>query len=199
MKHTRPLPDPDSLRIPRIESDAGYAALLANLDAHEKRLAASRERRLRADSVARGVPAGRSVEARAADLVAGGHVPALAPAYDRAAADDESLILRQAIVKLNEAIRDKRGDLSIVACRAVEKIHTQALSEAFRALQYAQVAFGVAAGVRAKVRESGHDPLETILPFGVPPAAAVLGSGYGDGRQLDNWRRVLEVHGVRLD
>jgi len=200
MMKNRPLPDPDSLRIPRIEADANYAAMLNELAALEKRLDAARARRARAEAVQRGVSAGRSPLARAKDLLAGGTIPALDPPKEIAAADHEAnAILRPAIFELNTKLADLRGDLSVIAGREVEPVHTQALREAYRALQYANVAFGVAAGIRARLRAAGFDPLEFITPFDVPPGAAVLGDGVSDGKQLQRWREHMVTRNVRLD
>lgn len=200
MSKQKPLPDPASIRIDRIEADAGYAAMLAELAALEKRLDAARARRDRAEAVARGVPAGRSPLARAKDLVAGGTIPALDPPKEIAAADHEAnVILRPAIMELNRQLADKRGDLSVIVGRQVGHLHEQALREAYQALQHADLAFGVAAGIRARLRAAGFDVLEFVTPGDIPPAAAVLGNGTSDGKQLQRWREHLEVRNVRLD
>lgn len=200
MSKPKPLTDPAFLRVEPIEADAGYATMLAELAALEKRLDATRARRERAEAVARGVPAGRSPLARAQDLVRGGTVPALDPPKELAACDhEEYTILRPAIMELNRQLADKRGDLSVIVGRQVARLHEQALREAYQALQHADVAFGVASGIRARLRAAGYDVLEFVTPGDIPPAAAVLGNGMSDGKQLHRWREHLEVRNVRLD
>jgi len=200
MKTQTRLPDPESLRIPSIESDAGYAALLAEIAAFERRIDAARARRESAQALARGVPAGRSPLARAKDLIAGGTVQALDPPKEVSAADhEEFVILKPAIMELNRKLADLRGDLSLRAAKSVAHIHTQALIEAYRALQHANIAFGVAAGVRARLRAAGYDVLEFVTPYQIPPGAAVLGDGVCDARQLQMWRELMVTRNVRLD
>ena len=199
MKAPRPLPDPNSLQIPRIESDPQYASLLEQQAALEKRLAAAQQRRLRAQSLARGVPPGRSPVARALDLLRGGEVPALDPAREIEAADREiHEILRPALMALSEQLEERRGTLSHEACKKVEAIHTDALRAAARAMEDLHTAFNVAVGVRARIREAGFEPLEGVLFPWLPPGAAILGDGVSDGKQFSSWRKFLEMRGIRI-
>jgi Xaa-Pro aminopeptidase len=195
------LPDPDSLQIPRIESDRQYAALLEQQAALEKRLTEARERRQRAEAVQRGVKPGRSPLARAADLLRGGTVPALDPPKEIAAADHEAhVILRPAIMELSERLESLRADLAIAVCRKLAPLHTDALRAAFRAMQDVNTAFAVATGIRARIRAAGYgEPSESLLPWYVPSGAAILGDGVVDGKQLVLWKNLLEQRGVKID
>jgi len=199
MKAPRPLPDPSSLSIPRIETDAEYRALLERQAALEKRLAAATQRRARAQSLARGVPAGRSPVARALDLLKGGEIPATDPAREIEASDREiHEILRPALMALSEQLEERRGTLSYEACKRVEAIHTDALRAAARAMEDLHTAFGVAVGVRARIREAGFEPLEGVLFPWLPPGAAILGDGISDGKQFLSWKNLLELRGIKL-
>ena len=194
-----PLPDPASISIPRIESDAEYRALLDQQAALERRLAAAQQRRARAQSLARGVSPGRSPVARALDLLRGGEVPAIDPAREIEASDREiHEILRPALMALNEQLEQRRGVLSYEACKKVEAVHNDALRAAVRAMEDLNVAFSVASGIRARVRAAGFEPLEGVLFPWLPPGAAILGDGISDGKQFLSWKNLLQLRGIKI-
>lgn len=58
-----------------------------------------------------------------------------------------------------------------------------------------------AAELRAAIRAKGYSPLGAYLPDAMPPAMLSLGTGNADGRQLDLFKRYVEVHSpyVKLD
>jgi hypothetical protein len=197
---TKPLPDPDTINLSRIEKDAGYRALLDQISALEKRLDQARQRRLRAEALQRGVKPGRSPTARALDLLRGGTVSSADPAQEIVAADHEIYtILRPALMELGNQLADLRGDLSYAVCQKLRPLHLDALREVLACIENLNVAVRVATGIRARVREAGYDPLEGVLPSAAaPPAAFVLGDRV-DQKQTWMWLRQLEIHsGIKL-
>ena len=189
------LPDPAMISITPADDDPAYKALIDELAKFEERLAETRARRQRAQALRRGVPAGRPAFERAKDLLKGGTIPALDPDRELAACDEEEFgVLRPAITELNRQIADRRGDLSLAACRKVEAQHTAAIRAMFRAIEDLNVALGVAAGIRARVKSAGYLPLESLLPAFMPPALLALNTAVGG--QVWLWRQILERHGV---
>jgi hypothetical protein len=186
------------IQITPIDKDPQYVALTAELTQLEKRLDKALERRLRAESLQRGVPAGRSPLQRAADLLKGGQIPAMEPRREIEAADREiHEILRPAIRQLSEQLDALRGDLSWSICQKLRPEYIEALRAVRRAIEDMNTAAQVAAGIRAKIKAAGFDSLEAALPSGLPPACAVLGNGR-DGLQVQRWLQYMEEHsGVR--
>jgi hypothetical protein len=181
-------------KIDPITANPRYATAVADLTKLEKRLAETRKRRERALALKRGVPAGRTKVERAKDLVAGAFVPAIDPDKELLACDEEDAVLRGAIVQKAQQIEEMRGNLSEIVCRRFDSEHTAALRAAIKAIQEMGTAFRVAAELRVRIRDAGYAPLETFLPGGMPPFVLTVGDGNGDGRQIDQWKRYIEMH-----
>jgi hypothetical protein len=103
-------PDPAGMTIEPIDRHPDCQTALAALQALESRLAESEERRRRAKARLLGAKPNRSLAERAGDLVRGGHIPAVDPAQEIAAAVEEQKLLRAAMIeaqtRLDEVSRE---------------------------------------------------------------------------------------------
>jgi hypothetical protein len=192
------LPDPSTITIEPIGNDPDYRAALAELTALEQRLAATQQRRNRAQARLRGAKPSRSAMARAKDLLAGGTVGAADPLADVKAADEEEFqILVPAIVAAMQRLDEIHAELSYRACQKLRSDYAATLAVALEAMSTLANAVDTAAAIRARVRAAGYTPSEIVLPSGLPPAARHLGSPDAAGAsQAWFWRKMLSEHGL---
>lgn len=192
------LTDPEAISLLSLDSDPQYRALMGELAALEERQRETTARRDRAMALRKGAVPGRSAAARAADLVRGAIIPGTDPDREIAAADEEHAVLTKAIGELSAKIADRRGDLSLAACRKVQAEHSAALQAALRAIGDLHAAFQVAAGIRARVHAGGFDVLAHVLPDSMPPGVLALDPN-NPNSQLNLWLGALECsYGYRL-
>jgi hypothetical protein len=183
MKSLTPLLDPAEFHIPPIANDPEYSRVLAELDCTIERLAQTTRRRDVAVARAAGNTApGRTFMERAADLIAGGVIPAADPAAEIAACDEEAEILSAAVSSLRSRLSD------IVAERSLEiaRRFRADLAAAYRAQHEALLAFrdahDVVVTLFGRLKSAGYEP-ESVLPsFAVWPVLQVLGTQQNGGQ-----------------
>jgi hypothetical protein len=192
------LPDPGAITIEPIGTDPDYRTGLAELVALEGRLAATQQRRKRAQARLRGTKSSRPVLERARDLLAGGTVGAADPLDDVKAADEEEFqILVPAIVAATQRLDEIHAELSYQVCQKLRGEYSTTLAVALEAMSTLANALDTAAAIRARVRAAGYTPSEIVLPSGLPPAARHLGSPDAAGAsQAWYWRKMLTEHGL---
>lgn len=185
-------------QLARIEQDPAYAAALRELTALEQRLADTQARRQRAGARLRGAkPNGAPLE-RAKKLLAGGQIAATDPADEIRACDEEEWsVLVPAIREATARLDQVSGELSFAASGKLRPAYIAAVKAALQGMRDVAAALDMLGAVRARLRESGYSPSESLLPSGVPRAATALGSPDAVGSsQAAIWRAYLETHGL---
>jgi hypothetical protein len=185
-----------AMKIEPIDRDPELSRLNAELAALEHRIEETRQRRLRAEAIRRGVPARSSPMDLARSMIAGGSVPAIDPARELQACDREEGILLRAIREVSEAIDNRRDDLSFEEASRLQPAYREILRAAFKAMQETYAAFEAATQVRRELRDAGFG-VSIILPDHVPPAVLSIGR-LGEGKQLDHWKNAVEVYVNKL-
>jgi len=197
-RHKQKLLDPAETAIPLLQDQPDYCAAKAQLDALNLRLNETDKRRAKALARAKAGAAAvtRSPVERAADLVAGGFVPAVTTDAELIACDEERDILRRAISEQNERIAEVVSALSYDVCKEFLDQHHSAMRAVLAAMEQMHDAIGAVAAIRGKIGAAGYRVRTDILPMPFPREAILLGDPNNGNGSAASFRRVLQREGV---
>ena len=131
----RPLRDPIEMPLDPLEQHPRLVQARTELAALEARYAMAERRRAVALARSRGQEPTRSLLERTRDLLAGGEVRALPPAFELEAAAEETKVLTGPLVAKREEIAKIRGEISHEVCTRFAELNAEALRNALAAAE----------------------------------------------------------------